>query len=822
MLPVTLASLRMHKRRFLSAGLAIVIGVGFTAATFAVGDSTKQGMETAIAARYVDADVVVSTDYLGQLEENATDEAAQVDGVGDVAPLTIEPVDLALPGVGTPETAIAGDLPGVEQLRWHRTIAGGFPEGDDEVVLSEGYAESLEAGVGDRLTLTVRGADSHEVRVSGLLDPDQQLGGEPRLYTAPGVLGRWSPGGPSELLITTGTPDEVVSDLESALNADATVQTGRQRVDEQVRSLTGDIAVLAMVFLGFAAVAMFVAGLVIANTFSIVGAQRSRDLALLRCVGAERAQLLRSVLVEAAVVAVVSSVLGVLGGVAAAMGIVAVLDGVAPIPFDGVAVSAAGVALPVLVGVLVTMVAAVLPARRATRVSPLAALRPEDAPRPGSRAGVVRTVLSVLLLGGGGGLLGVGAVAPSLPIGMAGGVLSFLGVLAAAPIVVPAVMRTCRPLLRRLPAVLGGKAPGRLAVDNAVRQPKRTAAATSALLVGVTLIALMSVGAATVRTAVNGEFDTSFPADLVTQSSRPLPHGVATDVAAVDGVRTVLTLPGVVVGVAGQKQRVLGVDSSAAGGVLRDPSLVRQLREGRALVPWDIAGSLGVDDGDRMRLAAGRGSVEVEVQTAVGELGAVMVREQMLADLADPRPLGLLLRADDGVDAERVVDDVEDALTAAGTGGAQVSGGLTSRALYDSVLRAMLLVASGLLGVAVLIALVGVGNTLSLSVVERTRENALLRALGLTRRQLRGTIAVEAALMSLVAVILGSVLGTVYGWAGARALLGEALDGPVTLTIPWSQLGLSGAVALLAGLVASVLPARRAVRVAPAVALADE
>ncbi|WP_162786899.1 FtsX-like permease family protein [Janibacter anophelis] len=359
---------------------------------------------------------------------------------------------------------------------------------------------------------------------------------------------------------------------------------------------------------------------------------------------------------------------------------------------------------------------------------------------------------------------------------------------------------------------------GRLAVDNAVRNPARAAATTSALLVGVTLVTMTAVGGATARTAVTDFIDGQYPVDVVVQGWS-IPDATVDAVARLDGVRATTRLTGTDVTTTDGIDATVAATGDDLARVLRDPGALPDVTDGSVVVPEDGAEAAGLSTGDRLVLQGpdGRVPLTVEVGTALGETW--LVTGPALAGLDEaPRTRSVLVRLGDDVDTAATVDAVKE--VAAGVDGAQVSGAAPIREANMQVLDIALAVVLALLAISVLIALVGIANTLSLSVIERTRESALLRALGLTRGQLRGMLAIESVLLALVGVVLGSVLGVAYGLAGVRALFGAHMA--VAPTLPWGQLAAVALVAVVAGLVASVLPARRAARVSPAQALAAE
>jgi putative ABC transport system permease protein len=383
--------------------------------------------------------------------------------------------------------------------------------------------------------------------------------------------------------------------------------------------------------------------------------------------------------------------------------------------------------------------------------------------------------------------------------------------------------------------------PARLAAANTGRNPARTAATSTALLIGVTLVAMMSTGAVTARATLDGELDTRFPVDLEvstgtdfasdgTARTSPLPAGTVERLADLDGVvaaAPVATTQVMLGGSAGDVQvPVDAVRPTDVTGLMRDAEIAGAIGDGTLVIGEDMARSLGVADGDPIpvTLADTRtgttldGSASVTLTAAVARLSGwtPVVTDTTLSDLGTAGTTSTVwLRVADVNDTGAVVQEVQDATADQGL---QIMGAAVERAMYQRAIDTVLAVVIGLLAVAVVIALVGVTNTLSLSVIERRRESATLRALGLTRRRLRASMAVEGVLIAGTGAVVGVLLGLLYGWAGSTAVLGQI--GPVELRVPWTDLGAVLLVAVVAGVVASVLPGRSAARTPPVAALA--
>ncbi|MGY1814379.1 ABC transporter permease [Blastococcus sp. SYSU D00820] len=811
---VTLAGLRAHAARLVASTLAIVIAVGFVVATIVLSDTSRDTLLEAAGAPYVATDLVVTSDDGEYLDPDAV---AGLPGVAAVAPSLETSVQAALPGrTGTQYlmvTSVAAD----PELRWQQLADGALPDRTGEVAVSE----RTDAEVGDRLPVTAYlpdgGETTAEVTVVGVVD----LRGDP---TA-GLFGRafvtdeqalaWGAGGATELRVAAapGTdPGQLAATVRDALTGAVTVRTGEEQAERLAAELTGDTLVLTTILLVFGTVALLVAGLVIANTFAVLLAQRTRDLALLRCVGATARQVRRSVLAEAALTGLAASALGVGAGI----GLAAIVSGLvgedSPVPLSGISVSLLAVLLGLGIGTLTTVVAALAPARAATRVAPLAALRPMDPAPLRSRGGIARLVAGLVLVVPGVALMLLGVALGDVLVALPGGAASFLGVVLLAQRAVP-------PVVALAGRLAGRGVPARLAAGNATRNPRRTAATATALLIGVTLTTAMVVGAATTRSTAQAGLAAQYPTDVVVYGNTEdgVPATLLDRLTAVDGVEAGVGLTGgILTGPDGTDTWSQGVDPRAAAPVLRSTDDLPLPADGTAVLPWWTVSAWGVEEGDQVTLEGPGGS-----RTLTARLGDTDYPLLTTADLTALAPDAYVdtfwLRLADGADQTEVVDALTDRVGEA-LPTALVSGLASERAALDSVLDVLLLVVTGLLAVAVLIALIGVGNTLALSVVERRQENGLLRALGLTRGQLRGLLAWEAVLVAGVAAVLGVVLGGGYGLAGAASVLGDV--GEVQLTVPWLQVAAIVVVATAAGLLASVLPARRAARTPPVAAIA--
>ncbi|MFD4468999.1 FtsX-like permease family protein [Rhodococcus sp. NPDC058505] len=820
MLRLTLAQARAHAGRYLASGAAILIAVAFVVATLVLGATTSASVTNSLAGQYWSSAVVV--DGLAD-DTQARTVAATVAGLPGVTAVSVDaaaPVKVAAAGRGRLFGTLA-TLAEQAELRWQRLAEGRFPAAPGEIAVGS------DAGlvVGDTVAVTVRGARDDEsteastgtATVVGSIDLSgsaQRLGGV-SVYTTGPQLRAWAGAAADHELRVAGDgdPELLRQAVTAALGPDLGVRTGAEQAERVSASYLGDTDTIRNVLLAFAAVAVVVAGLVIANTFAVLLAARTRELALLRCVGATARQIRRGARIEALLVGAAASIAGVLVGIGLASAVTLAAEAVdAPVPLDTLAVTPTAVLAGLAVGMVVTYLAAVAPARAATRVSPLAALAPAEAVVEPAAASRARRVAGLTGLVGGVCVLWFGASAEQVLLACAGGIVTALGVVLLGRSIVPPLVAA----VGRVPARLIGPL-GEVAVGNALRNPRRTTATATALLVGVTVTATMVVGIATVGAAAPRELNEQFPVDVTIDADGGLPPGLDAGVRGIDTVTATAPLLGTEV-VAGEGTRltVLGVDRVDGAATLRIP----------LVLPADGEISLSPEQADAVGVVPG-GRLDVEHAGTRRSLTVVAGREGQPA-LVGPAdalalaavPQSLWIRLLDGLSdgelaaAQNEIADVAEEFAPM----AEVSGAVSMRAAIDSILDVLLLVVVGLLSVAVLIALIGVGNTMALSVIERRRESGLLRALGVTRSGLRSVLICEAVLVAVVASVLGVLLGSILGAAGTASVFGW--DGLTFGAIPWLQLMLIVLVGGIAGVLAAVLPARTAARAVPVAALA--
>jgi putative ABC transport system permease protein len=817
---VFFASLRTHVRRYVAAVLAVLVSVAFVVVIGVLTAGARAGLMEKDGAPYRGADYVVDADpdqpsrgptcCPGTLDTSAA--IALVERLGDNASGLGRVLLPAHGEGGVPlgagdrrgETTV-GPIAASEEMRWQKLVSGRFPAGKGEALVHVWDADAWEVAVGDRIRIG-EGAAATDLDVVGLVE-------SPSTWTQASVYVTWPQYLQWRDQPTFNVGSVAVRGDVGQLPEGARVQPAEEYVTEGLTALDNGTDAFALMLLVFAGVALFVSTLVIANTFSILFAQRLRDFALLRCVGATRRQVVGSVRREAAAVGVLASLTGTLVGVGLGYGLIALINTLAPTtPMGAPALPAPWLLGGFAVGLVVTMVASWLPTRRVVRVSPLEALRPAAAVDVHTATGRVRLAFATLLLVTGLALLGMAMVQASRVLMVAGGGSVFTGVLLFGPVLVPRLVRVTGALLGPV---------GHIATENAVRNPRRTATTTAALLVGVTLTTAVLTGMATWRAALDEHRDTRLPIDAaLTSLGTPITTDLLDRVRRTPGVEQAIAVDGAVARITGWDAPIPVLTAPAVAQVARDGGAFAQVEPGTIRLDHEAFRSdrkeLSIQPSGRVTVRVGDRQAELRVVFLDGWGQAGVVAPETLAQLTDaPEPHVIWVRAAPGVDSIQLVDDLDRLADAAG---AKVEDHLQVRAAGNRQLDILTWSVLGLLGISVAIALIGIANTLGLSVLERAREHALLRTLGLTRGQLRRMLAAEAVLLSVVATLLGTVIGVGFAWVAYEAVVKRALD-QATMQIPWLSLGVVVLIAALAGLLAAVLPARRATRVTPAAGL---
>jgi putative ABC transport system permease protein len=811
-------------RRLIASIIAIAVGVAFAAATFFLSASLEKSISAQVAGPAQGASLVVSSTYKDMVPPALITKLAKQPGVTKVH-ATATSIFEQKTGSGS-VLLLLRELPDADSAT--KAVDGRMPTAKGEVAFTEAFAKARKVTVGS--TLEIYSQDRSQtatLTVVGIIKPGDEYGdpsGTFAVATQDDLLRPSSYGstGYTTAMAFGGDPTALKSSVQSMSEVTSkglTVQTGTEYLDELKKGIKDTLSVITNFLLGFAAVALFVGALVIANTFSILVAQRSRQLALLRCVGATRSQVFRTVLGEALLMGVVGGVVGVLGGGIFAFLLVQIAKA-AKLGLNDFAITPTAILVPLGIAIVITLFAALRPALRSTRVAPLAALQPQLEPTTGRRASLpVLITGAIFAVGGIAGLL-YSAIKPGwtsstntnfIIVGVIAGFVSMVGILMIGTIIVPALAK----LVGLIPARLGG-VPGQLAAENSGRNPKRATATASALLIGITLISMATVGAATASATEQRAMDKQFPSDLTVTASTDISDSVLARIQKVPVVASAEKVGTGQVAINGSTdpQVVLGMGPGVRD-VLRYQAYVDGLADDTILVTPEMkiaAGSMVTITGDK-------GTVSLRAVLPARGLSAPAVTLTALSRVSGTIAQQAWVRLTDTNDANAKIEAISSELQ--DVPGVQVSGGVQGREQIQQILNIVLGVVIGLLAASVLVAIVGISNTLSLSVLERTRESALLRALGLTRPQLRGMFGAEAMVLAAVGVLLGIGLGIGYGIAGSFALMSKSLS-EVVVQLPWVYLLGILAFGLGAGYLASVLPSIRAGKVQPASALAAD
>ncbi|TXL88682.1 FtsX-like permease family protein [Streptomyces sp. IB2014 016-6] len=847
---ISVSSLRAHKRRFAGTLTAVLLGVSFLTGTLVMGDTLRGSFDTMFgdAAGGTDAvvrgaDVVtVPGDALGTREPVDTDlieriertpgvaaAAPRIEGAGQLVGSDGEPVG----GQGPP--TVAGNWIDDAQLNPYRLADGRLPEKSGEVVLNRGAAKAGNLEIGD--TTVLRTPDPVRVTVVGLATFGGEDGMAQVTYTAMTRADAEKylvpePGGAESIQVRAvpGTGQrELVDSLGKILPSGVEAITGQRSADENQEMISGQfLGLFTTLLLVFSGIVLLVATFSIHNTFAIVVAQRTRENALLRAIGALRRQVVGVTLAEATAVALVSSAVGLLGGVGVAAGLRALFPVIGfPFPEGPLVISALSMLLPLAVGVVVCLGSALLPAVRAGRTAPLAALREtaaDDSGASGTRA-VVGTAV---------GLAGIGAIllglfaAPSLVLAGTGAVLALAAFVVLGPVTATHAVRLLGGPLDRLRGVTGA-----LAKRNALRSPARTAATATALMIGVAVVSLFTVFGASLKTTMDRTVSRSFAGDLAV--------GVPAFGGGGSGLSPALApalaeLPEVGSAV-GLGRGVAKIDGDGRQLTVADPAaLAEGFDLGSVDGSFDGFGTKGIAvsrsqaeernlrTGGTTRLTFTDGAVETFTVKAVYE------RPELAGDYVITRAAWAPHRTQDadtlvsvtfgeGVPAAGATAAVE--RTAAEFGSPDVQTRDEYARTSAGAIDMMLTLIYALLALAVVVALLGIANTLTLAVHERTRELGLLRAVGQTRAQLRAMVRWESVLVAAFGTAGGLALGGLLGWVVVKASEGAG-DTAFAFTVPPAQLAIVGAVGLTAGAIAGWRPARRAARLDVLRAIATE
>jgi len=835
----TLKGLLAHKLRLAATALAIVLGVSFVAGTYVLTDTITASFDTLFKQVTQGIDVAVrSQETFGGFDtgevrdpmpEEVLNEVKGVDGIrvaeGSVTGYAqlVGKDGKAVTTGGAPSLGVSLSQ-GTAFSAGSTIRSGRLPSGPGELVVDAKTATDTGYKVGDRVKVLFQGP-AKTFTVSGIIGFGQadNLGGARLvgfdLPTAQELLNRNGKFDEIDAAAAEGvTPEQLRDRVRAVLDPRYEVLTGAELAEDTAAQINDTIGrFLSTALLAFAFVSLLVGGFLIFNTFTIIVAQRTRELALLRCLGASRRQVMSSVLLESLIVAVIASLVGLGLGVLIASGLKALLSTFlgGDIPTTGIQFQPRTVIVSLAVGVIITVLAALLPALKATRVPPVAALQPETAFAPtGFRKR--RIVLGVLVTVVGIALLLAGLFRPEgnrLVNVASGAVVVFFGVAILSPLI-------ARPLARLIgwPFARAFRLPGSLARQNAMRNPRRTASTAAALMIGLALVAFVSIFAASIKASTTKTLEDTVSADYILFNDQFQPFSPEAaqrlaqqpELAAVAGMR---------IGpwkLNGAGKSLFAVDPAAYSQVVKTETTAGSLdalASGGLAVKDTVAKANGWTVGENVAMEFPRTGVQqipvkaiyTDNQLNGDYLLALSDYERNYSDQADSQ---ILVKAAPGVPpassraaVDRVMADFPNV-----TVRDQAEFRDQQARQIDQIINLFY----SLLGLAILIALFGIVNTLGLSIFERIRELGLLRAVGATRAQLRSMIRWEAVIIAVLGAVLGLAVGVFFGWTIVRALASQGIS---EFTLPAGQLLLFVVAAGLAGILAAVLPGRRAARI---------
>lgn len=836
MFRTALRNVLAHKARLLMTVLAVMLGVAFVSGTLVFTDTLGNAYRNQSAKSYDDVAVAVAT-------HPDPDDSKKDDGISDRTLEDIRALDgvagatgrvTGFAGVADKDGRLIGNgwsntggnyAPGKDgQDPAYDFTAGSGPASADRIALDEDSADKGGYKVGDTVRVATNGPVK-EYTLAGVFTTEDgavNAGGSLVLFTTEVAQKLYlQPGFYQDVTVTAadGASDAaILAAVEPLLPKDADAQTGAELADEQAESIESGLGNLNTMLLAFAAIALFVGVFLIANTFTMLVAQRTRELALMRAVGASRRQVKRSVILEAALVGVIASVVGFVLGVGLATGLRSAMGAFgAKVPAGPLVVSPTAVGAAFAVGVLITVLAAWLPARRAAKIAPVAAMSSVHAVASTKSLVVRNSIGAVITLLGAAGITGGAATGGSdgrMLIG-AGAFFALIGVIVLIPLLSRPVIALFRPLLQGVFGVAG-----KLAGQNAVRNPRRTGATASALAIGLTLVTGLSVLGVTLGQAIDKMTTDNIRADYMISMA----SGGALDASALEAIEKAKG----VAAVSPQQATSLEIKDtwhSASAVTPGDVEKVFDLKtvsgslaslgKGQIAIAEDTAKSNGYKVGDTLPANFGDADDPHRADVTVGAvyrgnefLSPVLVPASLVAPYETRPYIPEIWVAMDGGASDANEQALVDAL--GDNPAISVMDQQDIRNLFGGFINTALNIMYGLLAMALLIAVLGVVNTLAMSVFERQQEIGMLRAIGLDRRRVKRMIRLEAVVISLFGAVIGVGLGTFLGWA-----IGETIRGEIpgyALVLPWDRIGVFLLLAGVVGVLAAMWPARSAAR----------
>lgn len=842
MFRTALRNVLAHKARLLMTVLAVMLGVAFVSGTLVFTNTISDAYQNSSAKGFDQVDVAVTAKYqedkgdkLGKtpdLTQALLGRSAKVPGaasaIGVVTGFTaIADKDDKLIGGGFQSQG--GNYWGDKDPRY-ALKSGSAPHGENQVAIDSETARRAGYEVGDTVRLSVDGPVLSP-RISGIFTTDDgnvAAGGSLALFdtaTAQKLFGK--PGTYDEIDVKAkaGTSQTALkAALDKALPKGVTeTTTGKELADDQAKAISSSMSGMRQGLLVFAGIALFVGTFIIANTFTMLVAQRTKELALLRAVGASRRQVTRSVLIEAFVVGTVAGATGLVAGIGIGAGLRSLMGTLgATVPDGPLVITPSTVAAALAVGIVITMLAAWLPGRRAAKIPPVAAMSSVHA-QATTRSLVLRNTIGALFSAAGVAVV-LAATTMSgsdgqAPMGM-GAVLLIIGVFILTPLLSRPLIAATAPVLRAFGVS------GKLARQNSLRNPRRTAATASALMIGLTLITGMTVMAGSLQKSIDKMASSAIRADYVVSMANY--NGLSPDVgeklAATEGVTATSPMRNAPGRIEGETDLLTGVNGATIGK-LTDVTVDNgafKVGGTQAVVDADTAKTHGWKAGSAFTVAFEDGKKQRLTVAGVYEgndlIHGILLDLSALAphqtDASDTR---IMVKTSDGA-SDATKDRLEKAL-----GSNPAIKVQSKQDLSDEIAKMFTLMLNmlyGLLAMAVIVAVLGVVNTLAMSVFERSQEIGMLRAIGLDRKGIKRMVRLESLVISLFGGVLGIGLGVFFGWA-AGELIGTAMP-TYELVLPWARMAVFLLLAATVGILAALWPARRAARLNMLTAIKSE
>lgn len=894
---IALKLMRKSVRMLIASGIAILIGSMFMSATLLFANSVDDLMVRNATDEFTSANYAISFKNPNSSPSSEIhykdlhlDEISKMPGVNGIrsddatALVRVEKGDKSVTSIAW-SNGLYGNLP------VYKSTEGRDPQEIGEITLIKSIAKSIHANIGDTITLVKvddTGGDkekSYDVRVVGLVDDGEHsqipfsnrgtyLGGVTNDFCAKLNNLKNFDNEVVQSKVYMSIDESKINDLSPKINSllpsRFSLMSRHEVGVRSVRNVSNGTNFVTMFLLSFGILALLISSLVIANTFQVLVAQRRRTLALLRVIGAQSHQLYAAVLLEAAILGVISAAVGVL----CAIGFMGAISNVninsGPLSKIPLIVSLPAVVWPIAIGTIVTVLASMSAARSATKVTPMEALRPMDLIKD-KRASIIRTVFGVVFIVV--GILATALSATSLASMIAGKsptagsdswmtllgamfgcALVFIGIVMTAIFWMPFAMKATGAIM----ALCGPSS--KVANANVQRNPRRVAATGTALLIGVTLVSTVVTGAICGKATLKGVVDDRYSVDIIIQGKN-VDESLAADISKISGIKHTELLPAVPMTFKNAKGKteyamVAGVDNvNQLKNVMHTNLDGVNINKDSVLLP-----KFNNEGGEPFELKKGNLSLQAYVETYNSSEDSVdsitpftgmntdssnndksitvkqvqfkkyrnvniysrntaFVSKSYFNNYLKPTTYILLISVDSS--KANLVDIVKNIRNITSSYAEVMAGGsVFQRAQWESAIDIMMMLLVGLIAVAVVIALIGVANTLSLSVIERTKESATLRAIGMTRGQVRRSLALEATLISLTSTVSGLIVGTAFGWIGSYMVF--SVIGKVPFVVDWTIYAVLALIALLAALLSSVLPARRAVKSSPVVALAED